>query len=236
MHWNRSGAWMALFAVLGLAGFGLVSSSWGQGTISDANWRTAGCAPQDAGCLYYPPFAKEFDAAYLASLRPVVRNAMQLDTEQERLDVLRGLADVGALIDEQIMVGRQSPFWTMYARWTGGYRWVPSALQPPIPVVPGVTYPGLPSYDPDHAPADSIAVINPLDRSQWPEAFDKPEPAPAPDSHLVGPKNGGVWLSTAAGRAIEAGKQIVEDGKTCVKQVTVGLFGAQHFWMCTVNG
>jgi hypothetical protein len=38
-----------------------------------------------------------------------------------------------------------------------GYTWVPSALQQPVEVAPGLTYAGA-SYDPSKPPAGSIAV------------------------------------------------------------------------------
>jgi len=68
------------------------------------------------------------------------------------------LAQQGFTIDVPIMVWGWNPLVTMQLRQADGYTWVPSGLQPPIPVTPGIQMAGYTSYDPNHPPAGSIKV------------------------------------------------------------------------------
>ena len=193
---------------------------------------TDGCSPEDWGCLYYPPVARDHDAAYLASKPPAVRTAMAITDAAARREAFLALIDVGVIVDEPIMIGHQSPFWEYLRRDTGGYCWWPNAAQPPIPVAPGLAFPGLPSYDCAAPPAGSIPVYDPLDRTKWPAPFVTPTTPIISDGGMVGPKNGGVWLSTTAGRAVPHGEIVEEDGLKCTKDIIQGFGGAQHFFLC----
>jgi hypothetical protein len=68
------------------------------------------------------------------------------------------LAQQGYVIDVPIMVWGWDPLTTMVERQNYGYTWVPSGLQAPVQVPPGLSFPGLPTYDPNKPPAGSIAV------------------------------------------------------------------------------
>jgi len=68
------------------------------------------------------------------------------------------LADEGYTIDVPIMAWGWDPYNTMYAREQYGYTWVPSALQQPVEIVPGLTMGGVPAYDPNDPPPGSITV------------------------------------------------------------------------------
>lgn len=176
--------------------------------------------------------AGAFQEAYEASLKPALRAAMRVTPESERAIVLRELAAAGELVDEPLMVGRWSAFWTMLARHRGGYTWVPAADQPPVIAGPGISFPGLVPYDPARPPARSIKVIDPLDLAQWPKPFDPPAPAPVPSGKLVGPLSyGNVYTCNPAGWAKPNGFEHTEDGATFIKMVSRGLFGDQHYWI-----
>lgn len=175
--------------------------------------------------------ASEFYNVYAASLEPAVRAAyLSTAKDGERLEMFKGLAADGYIVDIPIMVWNLDPFVTMLSRFLGGYTWVPNALQPPVLVAPGLDFPGLPSYDPN-PPKDSILVYDPRDKANWPKPFDPPvvNNAPASDK-LVGEYHGGVYLSTLPGQKIANGEVITQDGVQYRKIVTVGLMGAMHFW------
>lgn len=78
--------------------------------------------------------------------------------DDQRYAAAQQLANEGYTIDVPIMVWGWDPLATMIVRQNDGLTWVPSALQPNIPVAPGDTFPGLPSYDPNNPPAGSIQV------------------------------------------------------------------------------
>jgi hypothetical protein len=95
--------------------------------------------------------------AYWAMQPPAVQ-ALRNTPEDQRLALAQQLAQQGYAIDVPIMVWGWDPLVTMSVRRDMGYTWVPSALQKPVSVVPGVSFPGAPSYDPNNAPPGSIQV------------------------------------------------------------------------------
>jgi hypothetical protein len=95
--------------------------------------------------------------AYWAMQPPAVQ-ALRNTPEDQRLAIAQQLAQQGYAIDVPIMVWGWDPLVTMSVRRDLGYTWVPSALQKPVSVVPGVSFPGSPSYDPNNAPPGSIQV------------------------------------------------------------------------------
>ena len=105
--------------------------------------------------------------AYWATQPPEVQVLQNMRTEQERSDKAHELADQGYLIDVPIMLWGWDPLATMVVRRNQGYTWVPSAKQAPVQVCPGLTFPGLPSYDADHAPAGSIKVSTDFAAGLW---------------------------------------------------------------------
>lgn len=118
-----------------------------------------------------------FNKRYRASLLAPVRRLYDLVTgstanlEETDLGTLaKSLADMGYIIDVPIQVWGWNPESTMIVRHNQGFTWIPSANMPNIPVMPGITFPGQPSYDPDAPPPNSIRVV-----------IDADEFIPAPD-------------------------------------------------------
>jgi len=96
------------------------------------------------------------DDAYWASQPAAVQSLRNMPGDQ-RFYAAQALAQQGYAIDVPIMVDGLDPLATMMQRQADGYTWVPSALQPNIPVGPGISWPG-PVYDPNNPPAGSILV------------------------------------------------------------------------------
>ena len=63
------------------------------------------------------------------------------------------------------------PLATMIVRHNQGFTWVPSALMAPVEVAPGLSFPGLASYDADHLPPGAIPVT-----IQWAKGFENTSP------------------------------------------------------------
>jgi hypothetical protein len=97
------------------------------------------------------------DQAYWAEQPPAVQ-ALQTMPDDQRYSYAQQLASEGYSIDVPIMVWGWDPLATMVMRQNDGLTWVPSGLQPNIPVAPGDSFPGLPSYDPTNPPPGSIPV------------------------------------------------------------------------------
>lgn len=99
---------------------------------------------------------QSFDEAYWAS-QPAAVQQLQYVNPADRLELATQLANEGYTIDVPIMVWGWDPATTMATRQADGYTWVPSALQQPIEVAPGLTFDGQ-SYNPNNPPAGSITV------------------------------------------------------------------------------
>ncbi len=97
------------------------------------------------------------DEAYWAE-QPAAVQALQGMPPDQVGPAAMALAQQGYAIDVPIMVWGWDPLTTMVERQNYGYTWVPSGLQAPVQVPPGLTFPGLPTYDPNNPPAGSIAV------------------------------------------------------------------------------
>jgi hypothetical protein len=97
------------------------------------------------------------DDAYWASQPPAVQ-ALRNMPDDQRYSAAQELAAQGYIIDVPIMVNGMDPLACMIQRQIDGYTWVPSALQPNIPVGPGIQYVGGPAYDAKNPPAGSIKV------------------------------------------------------------------------------
>jgi hypothetical protein len=96
--------------------------------------------------------------AYWAEQPPAVQ-ALRDMPDNEKFEAARNLAAQGYTIDVPIMVWGWDPLVTMTLRQNDGYTWVPSALQPNIPIGPGmVNVWNLPSYDANNPPPGSIKV------------------------------------------------------------------------------
>jgi hypothetical protein len=96
--------------------------------------------------------------AYWSRQPEEVRRLRNLEDLREREALAAELAAKGHTIDVPIMVWGSDPLRVMLLRRLYGYTWVPSALQPPVGVAPGIEFPTLPAYDPARPPAGSILV------------------------------------------------------------------------------
>jgi hypothetical protein len=161
---------------------------------------------------------KAFNAAYWAAKAPAVRGLSALRGEARQLKA-RELAETYA-IDAAIDAWGMDPYWTMRLRKEYGYTWVPSALQPPVSIAPGLAVPGITPYDPKTPPPGSIRVS--LDAADFPP-YDPP-PAPAPPATGYQPASPatyeqlpGIWI-TPGGDNWPAGAEILRpDGTRLVK-------------------
>jgi hypothetical protein len=115
------------------------------GTVSGTSTGTSGSQTES------------FDDAYWASQPPAVQQLRNIQSPEERQSVATQLANEGYTIDVPIMVWGWDPQTTMEARAAAGYTWVPSALQQPVSVAPGVTY-NQQTYNPANPPQGSITV------------------------------------------------------------------------------
>lgn len=130
---------------------------------------------------------QEFNSAYWAAKPPSVRALKDIENQQERALKAFEQATRGFVVDVPTMVWGWSPYLVMKMRQDYGYTWVPSALQPPVSIAPGLSVPGVVSYDPNNPLAGSIKVS--LDLADYPP-FDPPPP-PAPQQTAgdpVGPQ------------------------------------------------
>jgi hypothetical protein len=105
---------------------------------------------------YYAPDAA--DDAYWAKQPAAVQQLREIDDPDERKAQATQLAGQGYTIDVPIMVWGFDAAKTTALRQQYGYTWVPSALQNPVELAPGLTMPTMASYDPNHPPAGSIIV------------------------------------------------------------------------------
>jgi len=98
------------------------------------------------------------DDAYWASQPAAVQQLRNIPDETQRAALAMQLASEGYTIDYPIMVEGWDPQIATQIRQAAGYTWVPSALQSPVPVAPGLTFPGLTTYNPNDPPPGSILV------------------------------------------------------------------------------
>jgi len=98
------------------------------------------------------------DDAYWAKQPAPVQQLREIDDPDQRKALATQLAAQGYSIDVPIMVWGFDAGKTMALRQQYGYAWVPSALQNPIELAPGLNFPNMPSYDPSNPPPGSIIV------------------------------------------------------------------------------
>jgi len=136
-----------------LPGFVSIPATASAATTTSA---AANSAASTSGNAPAPITMTEVDAYWAAQPLPVqqLRNVPDL---AGRSALAQQLADQGYTIDKAIMVWGWDPMKTMQTRQMYGYTWAPSWNQGNVPV-PGITIAGQAPYDPNHAPAGSIAV------------------------------------------------------------------------------
>ncbi|HME10043.1 MAG TPA: hypothetical protein VKG25_23500 [Bryobacteraceae bacterium] len=127
----------------------------------------------------------DFDQIYWAHQPPETRALPTFDDETQRSAQAIQLAGQGFIVDVPIMIWLWDPLKCMQLRQSYAYTWVPSALQPPIAVAPGLVVPGQPVYDPNHPPPGSIKVS--VDPNDYPPFDPAPVPTPVPvNTDVVG--------------------------------------------------
>jgi hypothetical protein len=100
-----------------------------------------------------------FDNNYWAQQPPAVQPLRTMQNQEQRSALATQLASEGYSIDVPIMVWGWDPSTVTSMRQAEGYTWVPSALQAPVDVAPGLPSMGtLSSYNSKTPPAGSIAV------------------------------------------------------------------------------
>jgi hypothetical protein len=102
---------------------------------------------------------QSFDDAYWAAQPPAVQALRTIQDPDQRAELATELANDGYTIDVPIMVWGWDPSLITSARQADGYTWVPSALQNPVEVAPGLPAVGsVAAYNPNNPPSGSIAV------------------------------------------------------------------------------
>lgn len=123
-----------------------------------------------------------FDQAWLAAQPKAVRAFIA--NPARTIAEATALAEAGYIIDMVTMYWGWDSYQQTVNRLANGYGWVPSLLQPPVTLSPGLNLQGYQTYEPSIVPAGAIVVT--LNEALLPAIF-----TPAP--------------GTAAAAAIAAG-------------------------------
>ena len=91
---------------------------------------------------------QSFDDAYWAQQPPAIQALRSMDNFNARAQAASELSAKGYQIDVPIMVWGWDPVGVMTLRQQLGYTWVPSALQPPTEIIPGLMAAGTNSSAP----------------------------------------------------------------------------------------
>jgi hypothetical protein len=172
---------------------------------------------------------EQFDQAYWASQPPEVQ-ALPGIAEDQRTARAADLATKGFTIDVPVMVWGWDPYLVMKLRSSFGYTWVPSALQPPIAMAPGVSGMLLPNYDPLHPPPGSIHVSTNV--QDYPP-FNPPPQATRPTSagdDPVGLQSLGTIYLSVSGESYQDGAKFTDTRGTFLKHMVVTPFGRNAYW------
>src|ERR1700733_2013770 len=98
---------------------------------------------------------QQFDQAYWASQPPEVQALPGIADQDKRAAQAATLDTDWFTIDVPIMLWGWDAYLVMTMRAQMGYTWVPSALQPPVTIAPGLSQPGVAPYNPLDPPAGS---------------------------------------------------------------------------------
>ncbi len=149
------------------------------------------------------------------------------------VDLALLLAKRGHIIDYYIMVLQGDPLFTMQLRKDYGYTWVPSLLQAPPAVAPGLWFPGVPSYDPDNPPKGSIKVS--IYAEDYPPFITPPPPVVEPAVIVGSPVFanmtgiGSMWYS-ARDDKMTIGAIHKDQRGTFLKRSQVMIGGSSSIW------
>jgi hypothetical protein len=172
---------------------------------------------------------QQFDQTYWLSKPDEVRALPSLSAEARAARAAE-LAQQGFIIDVPIMVWGWDPFLCMTMREQFGYTWVPSALQPPLAIAPGLSQAGVVSYNPLRPPPGSIMVSTNI--QDYPP-FDPPPPATpaaAPITDPVGAQSVGTLYFSVPGEMSPDGTKFTDPRGTFKKHLVVTPFGKSAYW------
>jgi len=173
---------------------------------------------------------QQFDQAYWASQPPEVRALPGIADQDQRANQAATLATDGFTIDVPIMVWAWDAYLVMTMRAQMGYTWVPSALQPPVTIAPGLAQPGVVPYDPSNAPAGSIKVSTNI--ADYPPYAPPAQPMPQTPagSDPVGLQSIGSIFLSVPGETYQNGATFTDSRGTFQKHVVVTPFGRSAYW------
>ncbi len=173
---------------------------------------------------------QQFDQAYWASQPPEVQALPGIADSVQRATQAATLATDGFTVDVPIMVWGWDAYLVMTMRAQFGYTWVPSALQPPVTIAPGIAQPGVVAYDPLHPPPGSIKVsTNVADYLPFAPAPQPAPQSPAGDDPVGLQSIGNIYLSVP-GETYQNGAQFTDTRGTFQKHVVVTPFGRNAYW------
>jgi hypothetical protein len=173
---------------------------------------------------------QQFDQAYWASQPPEVQALPGIADPTQRATQAATLATNGFTIDVPIMVWAWDAYLVMQMRAQFGYTWVPSALQPPVSIAPGLAQPGVVTYDPLHPPPGSIKVSTNI--ADYPPFVVPPQPTPqtpAGDDPVGLQSIGSIYLSVP-GETYQNGATFTDSRGTFQKHMVVTPFGRSGYW------
>jgi hypothetical protein len=173
---------------------------------------------------------QQFDQIYWASQPPEVQSLPGVASQDQRAARAAELATKGFTVDVPIMVWGWDAYLVMTMRSQFGYTWVPSALQPPITIAPGIAQPGVVPYDPMHAPPGSIKVsTNPEDYPPF-VVPAQPQPQTPAGEDPVGLQSIGTLYLSIPGETFPDGAKFVDTRGTFLKHMVVTPFGRSSYW------
>jgi len=174
------------------------------------------------------PSQTTFDQAYKLAQPPQVQSLLRNIDESSRQTLGIQLALQGYTIDVPIMIYGWDPCLVMQLRQQFGYTWVPSALQAPVAIAPGVIVPGQVAYNPNPPyPPGSIKVSTNV--SDYPP-FTPPPPPPPPVTDYVGPQSFGAIYLDIVGDPHVDGFQTTDSRGTFVLHVVATPFGNERYY------
>jgi hypothetical protein len=181
--------------------------------------------------------ASTFDTAYVLSKDPRIQALFAgymgfpgtaLDPTT-RYNTAFALATSGLLIDAPIDAFAGDPYITMFERQQYGYTWVPSALAAPITLAPGLTFPGVPSYNanPPYPPGSIVVSTNLAD---YPP-FEAPVIPPAAVPYVGSYAGGGFYFASEAAQTIfKPGQDYQQNGVNYYFVIAQELMGNTYLW------
>jgi len=153
---SSSVAWTAETASRGISNLAAHVSGI-KGLVSTTTFETKSGTTETTSETAAPSNGMSFDDAYWANQPPAVQELRDIQDPTQKAADATELANQGYTIDVPIMVWGWDPQITTELRQSMGYTWVPSALQQPVEVAPGLTVNGA-SYNPNGTPVGSIPV------------------------------------------------------------------------------